>query len=123
MRRTPVLAAMAALTLLTGPALAGQAPAKPPEASIPFANHGGVDNWRADGDRTVYFQDLHRQWYRATLFAPAFDLPYVEFIGIDPGPSGALDKWGAIYVHGQRYTFQTFEKIEGQPPRRNRHRS
>src|SRR4051812_41645996 len=24
------------------------------EASIPFANHGGVDDWRAVGDSTIY---------------------------------------------------------------------
>jgi len=85
------------------------------EASIPFANHGGVDDWRAVGDSTIYFEDLHRHWYRAELMGPAFDLPFVEHIGIDASPIGTLDKFGAIYVHGQRYDFRSFEQVAGPP--------
>ncbi|MDD3798724.1 MAG: DUF6491 family protein [Novosphingobium sp.] len=95
---------------------AGQA--APEEASIPFANHGGVWDWRAKGTREVYFQDNHKQWYLATLFTPSFDLPYVEFIGLDTGPGGSLDKWSAIYVKGQRYTFESFVKVDGPPSKK-----
>lgn len=88
------------------------------EASIPFADHGGVSDWRADGNRTIYFQDQHRRWYRATLFAPALDLPYAERIGIDARPSGTLDKFGAVIVKGQRYPFSAFVAVDG-PPRKH----
>ncbi len=84
-------------------------------ASIPFADHGNVRNWRAQGTRAVYFEDNHRQWYRAELMGTAFDLPYVEHIGILSGPSGSLDKFGAITVRGQRYAFASFEKVAGPP--------
>lgn len=85
------------------------------EAEIPFANHGGVDDWRAVGDSTIYFEDLHRRWYRAELIGPAFDLPFTERIAIDASPTGTLDKFGAIYVRGQRYGFRSFEQVAGPP--------
>jgi len=105
-----------ALLLAAVPLPALAAPAHPAsEASIPFANHGGVWDWRSDGDRTVYFEGSHRNWYKATLFAPAIDLPFVDYIGIDSSPNGTLDKWSAIYIHGQRYPFSSFVKVDGPP--------
>lgn len=101
-------------------ALAGAVQAEAPrrEAAIHFADHGGVDDWRADGDSTIYFKDQRRRWYRAELFGPCFDLPYTEHIGIDARPGGTLDKFGAIYVRGQRCSFRSFEQVEGPPARR-----
>lgn len=121
MKQTHLLLPLAALALAGSPALAApQAPStttgeKAAEASIPFANHGGIWDWRSEGDQTVYFQDSHRQWYRATLFSPATELPFVEFIGIDASPSGALDKWSAVYIHGRRYPITSLVKVSGPP--------
>lgn len=83
------------------------------DTAIPFADHGGVRDWRADGSGAIYIQDTSGQWYRAELFASAFDLPFVQFIGIDAGPTGTLDRFGAIYVDGQRYPFRSFVKVDG----------
>ena len=121
MRPAMLFAPLAALALLAPPALAGNGSAQR-DAAIHFADHGGVDDWRAAGDRTIYFKDRHRRWYRAELFAPAFDLAFTEQIGIDARPSGTLDKWGAIYVRGQRYPFRSFERAAGPPVRIKRHR-
>jgi len=122
--RAAWLAPLAALALaVPGSAFAEpaqQQAARQPDARIPFADHGGIWDWRSEGDSTVYFQDSHRQWYRAELFMPAFDLPFVEFIGIDAGPTGTLDKFGAVYVHGQRYPFKSFVKVDG-PPKKAAH--
>ena len=127
MKTAVLLSPLAALALGASPALAAPdrtpptahtaapATASARAASIPFANHGGVDDWRPDGDKAIYFRS-GRQWYRATLFSPAFDLPYVEHIGIDAGPSGALDRFGAVLVRGQRYVFSAFDKVAGPPP-------
>ncbi|HKT86558.1 MAG TPA: DUF6491 family protein [Novosphingobium sp.] len=110
-----LLVPMSLLAAMPAAAIAGPSPTARSEASIPFANHGGVNDWRAEGDRTIYFQDQHRRWYRATLMAPAFDLPFVERIGIDSGPMGTLDKFGAVIVKGQRYPFASFEQVAGPP--------
>jgi hypothetical protein len=58
-----------------------------PQARIPFANRGGIDNWRVVDDRTVLIQGLNRQWYKATLMSPCIDLPFAQriWIQIEPG--------------------------------------
>jgi len=107
------VALAAAPLALSAPAIG--APPRAHPAEIAFADHGGVEDWRAEGDHTVYLQDSARHWYRAELFMPAFDLPFVEAIGIDAGPTGTLDKFGAITVHGRRYQFSSFEAVAGPP--------
>lgn len=121
---------LAAVTICCLPALAqaqekpatqqaqADTPKRASNARIPFANRGGIWNWRSEGNSTIYFEDNHRQWYKATLFGPAFDLPYVNFIGIDAGPTGTLDRFGAVYIRGQRYPFSSFVKIAGKPPKK-----
>lgn len=116
MTKSMILLPLALLAVAASPALAAERKASA-EASIAYADSGGVSNWAAQGDQTVYFQDRHRQWYRATLNAPALDLPSAFTIGIDAGPMGRLDKWGGIYVGGRRYSFQSFEKVDGPPER------
>ena len=84
-------------------------------AFIPFANRGGVWNLRAEGNRTLYFEDNHKTWYKAELMGFSPDLPFVEFIAIDTRPNGTLDRWSAVYIHGQRYPFVSFEKLDAPP--------
>lgn len=103
------------------PALAEPAKALPAEAGsagIAFANHGGVDDWRALSDREIWFRDNHNIWFRATLLTPAFDLLGTETIGIDASPSGTLDKFGGIFVKDRHYSFATFERMPGPPPKK-----
>ncbi|MBT0669785.1 hypothetical protein HT136_15565 [Novosphingobium profundi] len=122
---------MALAPTLCAPAMAASASAQPAAqsggqkgraASIPFANHGGVQDWRADGTRAVYFKDNHRQWYRADLIGTATDLPFVENIGIISGPGGALDRFGGVLVKGQRYMFSAFQAVDG-PPAKKAHKT
>lgn len=115
MKRIAILAPLAAMVLLTTPAIARSPQA--PEASIPFANHGGIYNWRAQGDDTIYFEDNHHAWYKATLFSPALDLGFKEALAVQAGPTDTLDKWSAVIIHGQRYPFTSFVRIEGKPPK------
>ena len=120
---------LAALTMvvspMAAPALAAQSTDKKQDkadsaqsARIPFADTIGVWDWRAEGRSTVYIQDNHKQWYKAELFSPSPDLPFVQFIGIDAGPTGTLDKWGAVYIHGIRYPFKSFVKVDGPPTKK-----
>jgi hypothetical protein len=72
-------------------------------------------DWRADGDRVIYFQDSGRQWYRATLMTPAFDLPFVEAVGIQNSGTDRLDRWADVVVRGQHYPIQSFVKVDAPP--------
>ncbi|WP_245656683.1 DUF6491 family protein [Novosphingobium naphthalenivorans] len=92
-----------------------QASKRQAEASIPFANHGGVWDWSAEGNHTLYFQDSRRNWYKAELMGFSPDLPFVTFIGLDTRPNGTLDRWSAVYIHGQRYPLTSFVKVDGPP--------
>lgn len=81
------------------------------EARIPFADSVGIRNWRADGDDAVYLEDNRRRWYRAELFTPTFGLPFVNYIGIDAGPTGTLDKFGALFIDGERHQLKSLVRI------------
>ncbi len=114
------LAAMACLAVpLTASAqTAAPASAKQQDASIPFANRGGVRDWRSQGMDRIYFQDNRGQWYLAKLMGTASDLPFTEFVGIDANPDGSLDKFSAVYVKGQKYPFESFVKVAGPPSKK-----
>ena len=110
--------ALAALALAFAPVLAHAAPAKQPaaaEASIPFLNHGGIRDWRAVGDSTLYVQDQQGQWYRASLMGPAFDLPFAEAIGFDGRGTDTFDRFANVVVRGQSYPVQSLAKVSGPP--------
>ncbi|GHD03736.1 DUF6491 family protein [Novosphingobium pokkalii] len=110
--------ALAALALAFAPVLAHAAPAKQPaaaEASIPFLNHGGIRDWRAVGDSTLYVQDQQGQWYRASLMGPAFDLPFAEAIGFDGRGTDTFDRFASVVVRGQSYPVQSLVKVPGPP--------
>ena len=79
---------LAALAL-AAPAAYAEGPSPQAEAQqnahIPFVNHGGIRDWRSNDKDTVYIQASNRDWYKATLMSPAFDLPYTTAIGFDTG--------------------------------------
>jgi len=72
------------------------------EARIPFANQGGIYNWRAVDDRTLLIQAQNRQWFKATLFAPCIDLPFAQRLGFESNPDGSFDKFSSIQVRKQK---------------------
>ena len=115
MKFSTILLPLAALALAPTSAHAEEA-RKTNNDSIAFANNGGVRDWRAEDRDTIYFQDRQRRWYRAELMAPASDLPFTQFIGIDSDPGDRLDKFSTIYIRGQRYALKSFERIDGNPP-------
>lgn len=91
------------------PAAAAAASAKPAatakpaaEASIAFANHGGIWNWQVEDRSTVLIQSQHRKWYRAKLMSPCFDLPFAETVGFETNADGSFDRFGSVNVRGQR---------------------
>lgn len=105
-----------ALGLAASPAVA-QGGEMQEQASIPFANSGGIRDWRSDGRDTLYLQDRHRQWYKAELMGPATDLPFAWAIGFDTGPMNRLDRFSTVVIRGQRYPIQSLVKVDGPPPK------
>jgi hypothetical protein len=87
----------------------------PPQASIPFVNHNGIRDWHAADSRTLYVQDARRQWYRATLFAPCFDLPFAQAIGFETRGVDTFDRFSSIRVRGERCSVSSLE-VSGAPP-------
>jgi len=90
-------------------------------ASIAFANHGGIYDWAADGDRGIYIQDNLRQWYYAKLLSPCINLPFAQRVGFvtEPG-SGSFNRFSAIVVRDQQCFVQSFSK-SGPPPSQMKH--
>lgn len=93
-----VTAAVLAMVPL-GAALAANAPAAPP-AEIPFVDHGGIYNWKADREKGVWIQDAHRKWYYATLLGPCLGLDFAIRIGFDTRPLDTFDRFSKIIVPG-----------------------
>jgi hypothetical protein len=89
--------------------------AKPAETSIPFANMGGIRDWRAIDDETLYVQDVRRNWYVARLMAPCPDLTFAQAIGFETKGVNQLDRFAAVVVRGQRYQLASFV-ASGPPP-------
>lgn len=85
------------------------------EASIPFANRGGVRDWEAVGDDKVYIQDSQRKWYLATLAISAPDLPFATNIGFETKGVDRLDKFGVVVIGGTRYPLKSLVN-SGPPP-------
>jgi len=106
-------------------ACAADAPAPPavavtpntplPEASIPFARRN-IFNWVADGQKGIWVQAIGRQWYYGKFLAPCYDLPFREGVAFRFGPSGELDKWGAVIVRNSpECMFTSFTTSDGPP--------
>ena len=92
------------------------ATAKPQEASIPFANEGGIRDWQADGDRGIWVQDNHRRWYYGRFMAPCTGLQFVYAVRFKTGPAGELDRFGAVRARDTgNCTFASFTASDGPP--------
>lgn len=104
--KSPMLVLAAALLSL--PAFAAA-----PE--IPFADKGGIQDWRADNDRVLYVQGQNRQWYKAELMSDCIGLRFAEHIGFDTEASGAFNKFSSIKVEGRDCPVSSFEKSDPPP--------
>lgn len=120
-----IVGLMATLSLgLAGQAAqAGEMAARAPQASIPFVNHNGIRDWRATDSQTLYVQDSRRQWYRASLFGPCFDLPFAQTIGFETRGADTFDRFSSIRVRGERCAINSLERSDPPPPKVKRKRS
>lgn len=81
-------------------------------AVIRFADLNGIRSWRAEDNRTLLIEGRNRQWYRAELVGYCPGLRFATAIGFVTDPLGDLDRFGSVYVEGDRCWFKSFEKIE-----------
>jgi hypothetical protein len=96
---------------------ASAAPVQPEpsrEAQIPFANRGGIYNWRVLDDKTVLIESRGRKWYKATLFGNCINLSFANGLAFIPNPSGTFDKFSTIRSRGQRCPLLSL--VETTPP-------
>lgn len=82
------------------------------EASIPFASHGGVDDWRAVDSHTLLIKGVGKQWYKAELFSPCLSLKFADRIGFLVEPDGSLNRYSGIVVRDQVCRFKSLTKVE-----------
>jgi hypothetical protein len=87
------------------------------ETSIPFANMGGIRDWRAIDDSSLYVQDIQRNWYIARLSAPNSDLTFVTAIGFETKGTNQLDRFASLVVGGQRVALSSFVASGPPPPK------
>jgi hypothetical protein len=105
-----------AAALFAAPALAQDTPREP---SIPFADHGGIQDWRADGNSTLYLQGRNRQWFRADMASPCVDLPFSETIGFKTNPDGSFDRRSAVIMRGGRTCWvRSMTAVDGPPEKK-----
>ena len=55
-------------------------------ASVPFVHFGGIQDWQADDENTLYVESQGGQCYRAEMAGPCFGLP--NALGLLLGPNG-----------------------------------
>ena len=102
-------------------AAAGPAPPRPEEARIPFIGFRTIRTFHPVDDDTLYLQDTRRNWYRATLAGPCFNLMHALRIGVDTRYSGdTLDNTSSFLVDGQRCPIHSL--VRSDPPPRRQHR-
>ena len=86
------------------------------EPSIPFADHGGIFDWRADGRRGIWLQDPSRAWYYGTFMTPCNGLEFADAVAFKTNPSGSFDHWSTVLVHNEiPCHLASFTRSEGPP--------
>jgi hypothetical protein len=90
------------------------------QASIPFVNYGGIRDWHAADSKTLYIQDSHRNWYRADLFAPCFELPFAQTIGFVTRGIDSFDRFSSIRVRGERCEVSSLVRSDPPPSKAER---
>jgi hypothetical protein len=92
------------------------------EVSIPFVDYRGtIRDWRPDGDRGVWVQDVRNQWYYARFMAPCIGVRFSEALHLKTGPTGQLDRWGSVLTRDAgTCMFTSFVRSDGPPKSRSR---
>lgn len=103
------LTVLALIMIAAFPATAAENSA---EAYIPFANSGGIRDWRALDEKGLYVQGPKRQWYYATLIGPCYGLPWAHSIAFVTNPADSFDKFSAVLVQNNRCPVTSLVKTD-----------
>ena len=118
-----ILCLTASLLLALSPAARGQ-PAQTPitgrEASIPFAAIGGIEDWRANGDKGLWIRGRSHRWYYAELLGSCTGLGFEDRIGFVIEPYGSFDKFSSIVVEGRVCPIRTLRESDPPPPKKKK---
>jgi len=93
-------------------------PAAKEEVSIPFAKFGGIDDWRADGNKAIYVKGRGNEWYYATLMSTCQGLNFATTIGFKNEPTGDFNRFSTIVVDGQACQLTSLVKSEKPAPKK-----
>jgi hypothetical protein len=112
--RSLSLAALLALAL--SGAAHGEEPPTTSKAEIPFADLGGIRNWRAEGNRAIDIESARGEWFHATFAAPCDGLQFRDTVAFVTAGPNVLDRFGSVIVRGgERCYFETFERMPAAP--------
>ncbi|MBP6580065.1 MAG: hypothetical protein KA199_00885 [Sphingorhabdus sp.] len=112
-------------TMMTSAVFAGKdgAPAWPEygvEASIPFADSGGIRDFETNEDRGIWIEDRQRRWYYASFIGSCPRLDHAMAIGFDTRGSTNFDKFGAVVTGDDRCAIASLVTAEKPLPRKER---
>jgi hypothetical protein len=119
-RRTgrTVLAGLGLALLAAIPASAEPPATGGDESVIPFADHGGIRDWRADGSRGIWIRAVNGRWFYASFSSQCSALPGAPGVRFVVAPSGVLDRWSSIRLpHDERCFFRTLQSSDAPPGR------
>ncbi|HEV7714731.1 MAG TPA: DUF6491 family protein [Steroidobacteraceae bacterium] len=109
------IAALAALRF--GEAFAESRPAVH-DATIPFANYGGIRDWTPDRERGLWIQGRNRKWYYASFMGSCTGLNFATALAFDTRGQTSFDRWATVIVpHYGRCAIKSFTASEGPPKR------
>lgn len=80
-------------------------------ATIPFADLGGIEDWRAVGTEGILIEARNGKWYKATFFAPCINLSHSIAVGFVTDPGGSVDRFSSIIVEGERCHFKSLVEV------------
>jgi len=112
-RTSLAIAALVSAVPALAQAPSPEKPAKLEEISIPFAQFGGIDDWRADGTQALYIKGRRNsEWYYAKLMSTCQGLNFAEAIGFRNEAAGNFDKFSTIIVDGRPCQLTSLVKSE-----------
>jgi hypothetical protein len=117
LKLSSVVASLSFMALI-GSALADESPPVASEQSLPqatihFADHGGIQDWRADGESAIFIMDQNRHWFHAQLMFPCRRLPFEDRnVGFESEPNGDFDNLSFIKVGHERCQVVSLIKSE-----------